>query len=403
MKTYLYIIITFLLLFTCCREKKETIVTPWGETINTDQDSISSDDNFSYNDIVNNGEIIILTLSGPDSYYDYHGKGLGTDYLLAEKFAQKIGVSVRVNVCKDTTDLIKKLMNNEGDIIAFELPKKKLPRTETSKLDFCGVGSDSLHTQWAVKKGNSELADSLNCWFTPNLIAQVRQEENYLLSSRSIQRHVYSPMLNKSKGIISKYDRYFQMFAPAARMDWRLMAAQCYQESCFDPNARSWAGALGLMQIMPSTANHLGLPMSEIHNPEANIAAAAQYMQELGGYFADIPNSSQRIYYVLASYNGGYYHVRDAMALCRKYGRDPYSWGNVADFILKLRIPQYYNDPVVKHGYMRGDETVDYVDRIRARWMQYCGVASGGTVNGFGSSPLSKVPHRARHRNRYRI
>ena len=62
MKTYLYIIITFLLLFTCCREKKETIVTPWGETINTDQDSISSDDNFSYNDIVNNGEIIILTL-----------------------------------------------------------------------------------------------------------------------------------------------------------------------------------------------------------------------------------------------------------------------------------------------------------------------------------------------------
>ena len=152
MKTYLYIIITFLLLFTCCREKKEAIVTPWGETINTDQDSISSDDNFSYNDIVNNGEIIILTLSGPDSYYDYHGKGLGTDYLLAEKFAQKIGVSVRVNVCKDTTDLIKKLMNNEGDIIAFELPKKKLPRTETCKLDFCGVGSDSLHTQWAVKK-----------------------------------------------------------------------------------------------------------------------------------------------------------------------------------------------------------------------------------------------------------
>lgn len=87
-------------------------------------------------------------------------------------------------------------------------------------------------------------------------------------------------MLDKGKGIISKYDSYFKMYSGVAIMDWRLMAAQCYQESCFDPDAQSWAGACGLMQIMPSTAAHLGLPMEMIHKPEENIAAAAKYLRE---------------------------------------------------------------------------------------------------------------------------
>ena len=165
-------------------------------------------------------------------------------------------------------------------------------------MQFCGAGIDSLQVQWAVKKDNKELADTLNNWFRPDMIAEVKSEESFMLSSRSVIRHVYSPMLNRSKGVISEYDRYFQMYAPMARMDWRMMAAQCYQESCFDPKARSWAGALGLMQIMPGTAAHLGLPISQIHNPEDNIAASARYMAELGGLFNDIADPGQRCWFV---------------------------------------------------------------------------------------------------------
>lgn len=102
-------------------------------------------------------------------------------------------------------------------------------------------------------------------------------------------------ILNRSKGVISRYDHLFQRYSGTARMDWRLMAAQCYQESCFDPNAKSWAGACGLMQIMPGTAAHLGLPMSMIHEPEANVAAAARYMAELQGHFSDVGDPSQRM------------------------------------------------------------------------------------------------------------
>lgn len=379
-------------------------MTPWGtpidEVVGTDTTEVeSSNKGFTLSDIVSNGEMIMLTVNGPETYYNYHNHGMGLQYLLCEKFAQQIGVSLRVEECKDTVEMVRKLEKGEGDIIAVPLPRK----TTKGNLLFCGVTPDSTKTQWAVVGGNKSLADTLNSWFKPAMIAQVREEESFILSTRSIQRHVYSPFLNRSKGVISKYDRYFQQYAHQARMDWRLMAAQCYQESCFDPNAKSWAGALGLMQIMPGTAAHLGLPMSMIHEPEANIAAAAKYMAELQGNFSDIRDPGQRILFALASYNGGYHHVRDAMALTGKYGGNSHNWNEVKEYILKLRMPVFYNDPVVKYGYMRGNETADYVDKIHARWAEYRGVARGGSgFKGFGSG-FHGTPTKATHKNKYKI
>ena len=378
MKTKLLASVLFLLtiLFFSCADKKKTQVTPWGTPMGAD--SIPSAQTYRLDDIVSNGALIMLTLSGPDTYYDYHGHGMGLQYLLCEKFAQKIGVSLRVDVCKDTLELERKLRKGEADIAALQFDRP------LRGLRFTKVKADQAKMGWAVMADNAELADSLDRWFNPQMVKNIRNEEAFLLSSRSISRHVYSPMLNRSGGVISHYDRYFQMYAPMARIDWRLMAAQCYQESCFDPNAKSWAGACGLMQIMPVTADHLGLPRSEMFNPEQNIAASARYLQELGNHYRDVP-VSERVFYQLASYNGGFFHIRDAMALARKNGRNPYRWDDVAEYVLKLSDAAYYRDPVVKHGYMRGTETVGYVRRIRDRWMQYRGVARGGVVPGGGT------------------
>ena len=394
-KVYLLAFVALFMLAGCSSRKEQTQLTPWGTPVGETEsvDTIGSGAvgrGFSLDDIISNGELIMLTVNGPTTYYDYHGHGMGLQYLLCEKFAQQIGVSLRVEECKDTAEMVKKLERGEGDIIAVPLSR----RTVKGRLLFCGAMADSAQTQWAVVGGNESLADTLNHWFRPGLIAQVRKEESFLLSSRSTQRHVYSPFLNRSKGVISKYDRLFQSYASAARMDWRLMAAQCYQESCFDPNAKSWAGACGLMQIMPGTAAHLGLSMSMIHDPEANVAAAARYMAELQGYFSDIGDPSQRMLFALAAYNGGINHIRDAMALARKNGRNAHNWGDVREFVLGLTRPAYYNDAVVKYGYMRGTETVDYVERIRSRWNDYCGGAagpgmSGGSIGGsFHSAPV---------------
>lgn len=387
----------------CSKKNENKVVTPWGEVLS---DTVPASNTFSVSDITANGELIMLTMSGADTYFDYHGRGLGTQYLLCEKFAQRLGVSLRVEVCKDTAEMVTRLERGDADLIAFMLPKKT---AGNKKLIFCGAGIDSLDCQWAVGSGSRELADSLNAWYRPEMYASIVREQNFLLSSASVKRHVYAPFLNRSGGVISRYDHLFKRYAPIARLDWRLMAAQCYQESCFDPDAKSWAGARGLMQIMPSTASHLGLPMSSIHDPEQNVKAAAKLLAELSARFRQIPNATERQCFMLASYNGGYFHIQDAMALARKRGKNHHRWNEVAPYVLALEKPQYYNDPVVRYGYMRGSETVGYVERIRQRYASYRGVPYGGSSvrNGADDLPADDVspfvPHKAKHKHRFHI
>lgn len=407
MRNAFYIFIYVLVCMSCAGNKKDNIVTPWGEV---QSDSIPLASDFTVNDIVSNGELIILTMTGPETYYDYRGLGMGTQYLLCEKFAQKLGVSLRVELCRDTSEMIRRLDNGDADLIAFPLPKGLKSK---KKLIFCGAGVDSLNVQWAVAPGNKELADSLNSWFRPSMYAEIRKEEKSFFSKGHVKRHVYASFLNRSGGVISHYDHLFKKYAPVARWDWRLMAAQCYQESCFDPKARSWAGACGLMQIMPSTATHLGLPASSIYDPEHNVGAAAKYIRELSGLFRNVSNRSEQQLFVLAAYNGGYFHIQDAMALAKKNGKHPNRWRDVAYYVLALERPEYYNDPVVKHGYMRGSETVEYVDRIRRRYAQYRGVPYGGaSVDRQSGTNFPRessdyydpmTPHKAKKRHRFHL
>lgn len=394
MRQFSYIICLLAVLFlTACNKAKTREMTPWGSPVKQETEDITTD--MSLDDIINNGELIMLTLNGPENYYDYHGRGMGTEYLLCERFAQALGVSLRVEVCKDTSEVIDRLNAGDGDIAALALPRK------FKKVIYAGVNDAVKRTSWAVAGGHTELADTLNHWFKPQFIAEVKKQEDWMLSSASITRHVYSPMLNRGKGIISEYDHLFQKYAPTARWDWRLLAAQCYQESTFDPRAHSWAGACGLMQIMPSTADKLGLSRDRLYEPEENIAAAARYISQIDAKFRDIPTMTDRISFVLASYNGGYNHIRDAMALARKYGRNERRWSEVSQFVLRLREARYYNDPVVKYGYMRGSETYEYVERIHARWNEYRGVA--GSSAGFKMSPGIVVPQKATKKYKYHV
>ena len=317
-----------LMLAVSCRDKAadKSIVTPWGEVMT---DSVSAGGFCSISEIVSNGELIVVTLSGPQTYFEYHGRGFGTQYLLCEKFAQQLGVALRVEVCKDTAELAERVRQGSADLIMCMLPKGM---KQGGGLKFCGAYSDGM--QWAVAKGNGELAKALDGWYKPKMLADIKKEERFLLSSRSVSRHVYAPFLSRENGVISKYDPLFRRYAPVARWDWRRLAAQCYQESCFDPNARSWAGACGLMLIMPSTADHLGLARSDMHDPERSIEAAVRLLAELSSVFSNVRSAEERQCFVLAAYNGGANHVKAAMALARKHGGNPSRWNDVAPYVL---------------------------------------------------------------------
>ena len=353
--------------------------------------------NYDFDQILNSGEIIVATLSGPDTYFDYQGQYMGLQYALVAHFAQQNGLRVRVELAHDVPGLVKMLELKEADVICYQLPDSVI---SASRLVAAGANGDASHTSWAVRSDVPLLAEALNGWYGKGIEVSVEAiEKNRMEIRRQVRRKVRAPYLSREKGIISIYDAEFKSAARVVGWDWRLMAAQCYQESGFDPSAESWAGAKGLMQIMPGTAQHLNLSAQDIYTPHHNISAAARYLKELNGKFSDIRNSEERIKFILASYNGGAGHVRDAMALARKHGRNATSWNEVSPFILKLSEPAYYRDPVVKYGYMIGSETYNYVISIFDRWRAYGGkVAQLGRPVNTSEGVRNEPVHR---RNRF--
>jgi hypothetical protein len=205
-------VFSLILLLGSCQKSQRTEVTPFGTTVGEEsvaETPVATND-FTLSDIMANGELIMLTLSGPETYYDYHGRGMGTQFLLCENLAHSIGVSLRVELCQDTAEMVRKLQNGEGDIIAFPLEKND------SDLIYCGYSKDSLNSeQWAVREGNTELADTLNRWFRPELLAEIKKEET-LMATNTVKRKVYSPMLSRSGGVISRFDALFQKYAATA-------------------------------------------------------------------------------------------------------------------------------------------------------------------------------------------
>ena len=166
-------------------------------------------------------------------------------------------------------------------------------------------------------------------------------------------------------GGISPYDHVFKQYAQELGWDWRLLAAIAFSESGFDPNATSWMGARGIMQVMPKTARLFGVDENDLSNPEVSIRVASKILKELDGIMRSRTGPSDRIKFVLAAYNAGSGHVTDAIALARKYELDPRVWSeNVEQAMLWKMDPEYYNDSVCSNGYCRGTEPVDYVVKV---------------------------------------
>ncbi|MCQ2129624.1 MAG: transglycosylase SLT domain-containing protein [Bacteroidaceae bacterium] len=393
MKRIIYIILTSLLAialavafifvsktyFKQSKEEPKVINSPFGTILYADADTISklqitNDVDYDLPDIVECGEVIVLTVENKETFYELNKRALGVEYLLAESFARHEGLFVRGELCRDTIDMIEKLHAGVGDIIAVPLPEAMI-REKNLKLVAAGATKDThdgLYS-WAVRENSPKLKQALDRWFTPNLRNRAKSEEQMLVMTGGARRHYIAPIFDREHGKISVYDHLFKKYSDVCGWDWRLLAAQCYQESMFDPEAQSFAGARGLMQIMPGTAKDLGLPLKQIFDPEQNISAATRLIRQLSNDLRDIPGSTNRMKFVLASYNGGIRHIRDAQALARADNMKRFNnWESLTPYILQLEDPEVYsNDSIVQCGYMRGSETVGYVSNIFRRWNEY--------------------------------
>ncbi len=225
-------------------------------------------------------------------------------------------------------------------------------------------------TSWAVRKNSPVLAKAINEWADDNegkRIFKATVKRYFELSKHPAEAEM-PPVKN---GHISPYDDLFRKHAAAIQWDWQLLASISYQESRFDPNVVSWVGAEGLMGIMPNTARALGVTPHELKDPEVGIRTGVECLRRFRQGFSAIEDNTEKIKFVLASYNAGIGHVYDAQKLTEKYGKNPLLWEDVSEYIRLKSDPEYYNDPVCKHGYLRGSETFDYVDEVMNRYVYY--------------------------------
>ena len=221
----------------------------------------------------------------------------------------------------------------------------------------------------AVSKRDQWLADSINEW-AASLDAQEYSKQalkHYFEMNRGPKPDSIKvdTMAVTPPGGISPYDPVFKKYAQEIGWDWRLLAAIAFSESGFNPNATSWMGARGLMQVMPKTARSFGVNESDLGNPEVSVRVATKILKELDGIMRSRTGAADRIKFVLASYNAGSGHVTDAIALARKFELNPRVWNeNVEQAMLWKMDPEYYNDSVCSNGYCRGTEPVDYVVKV---------------------------------------
>lgn len=291
-------------------------------------------------------------------------------------------IGENIEIIEDTIygveQLIARVAQGEIDYTVCDENIGLLNKTYYPNLDVSLKVSFPQNIAWAVRKGSTEWKEYLDNW-----ISEFKRTRKFHIlyhkyfESPRIAERMESDFHSISGGNISIYDDYIKEISEEYGWDWRLIASVIYHESRFNPEAESWAGAYGLMQIMPSTARSLGVDNFE--QPTQNIKAGVLLLDWLDDQLSEsVPDSTERIKFVLASYNVGLGHVKDAQRLARKYGKNSEIWDDNVDFYLRNKSSEkYYKDPVVRWGYCRGDESYFYVSKVLTNYQQYLNIIQG--------------------------
>lgn len=292
-----------------------------------------------------------------------------------ENLSEEIGGDIHIDTVSgqlSTDRIIKKVVEGEIEYTVADDNIAKINASYYPSLNVEVPVSFSQRVSWAVPQEADSLREHINQW-----VSDMKSEATYYVifnkyfkNKRRFRQRVQSPFYSENKGKISRYDSLIQNYADSLQWDWRLLASLVYQESRFRPNVKSWAGAKGLMQLMPATAKSLGV--TNRRDPQQNLRGGATYLRQLYEKYDDIADTVQRQKFAMASYNCGYYHVLDARKLAEKRGLDPNRWDdNVAEMVLALSYPKNYNLPFIKYGYVRGIEPYVYVKQIFRRYKHY--------------------------------
>lgn len=288
----------------------------------------------------------------------------GTSYQKSLEQLQEEGIDLNMITIPDvpTEELIAEVAEREIEITVADSNIALLNRRYNPdiRIAFPITGKQSLG--WAVRKGNTELLQVMNYF-----LAEIRDDGTF----QDIYDHYYSNRVilgpvdittfnRRIRTRLPDYEETIRQEAEKYGFDWRLITAMIYQESHFNPRARSYTGVRGLMQITQATAREMGIE-SRV-DPENSIRAGVRYLARLRDRFDDIKDDRERLLFALASYNVGYGHVRDAQKIAKNKGMDPGTWESLKTVLPLLRRSEYYRH--TRYGYARGTEPVRYLSHV---------------------------------------
>jgi len=309
---------------------------------------------------------------------------VGTTVLLPKKSAYRTTlieladeISGDINVVEvggkiDDEALINKVAKGDIDYTVVQDNLAELKEAYFTNIKIRPILGPSHNVVWAVRKNSPQLLKELNSWIQQKKNGPLFDQmyKKYFIDRKGYKERAASGYLTHQTGKLCPYDPLLKQYSAELSWDWRLLASQTFQESRFKPDAKSWAGATGLLQLMPATAGQFGV--HNMRDPEDNVRGAVRFLKWLTAFWNKrIEEKDEGLKFILASYNCGAGHVEDAQRLAEKYGDNPRRWDDVAYWLLQKSKIQYSTDPVVKYGFCRGIEPVTYVNLILERLEHY--------------------------------
>ncbi len=258
--------------------------------------------------------------------------------------------------------------------LRWTVAEKNVAQTNATYYDELQLGlevSKEEPVTWALRSTSTNLLQAVNSWLVEKKKVFIpRTYARYFLNSKNQYERTTNTYSSLGGNRISVYDEIIQENAKTLGWDWRLLAALVYKESRFDTTALSYAGAQGLLQLMPVTVERFGV--SNPNDPVESLKGGVKYLQYLDKFWMErVPETNERIKFILASYNIGQGHVEDAWRLTLKYRKNTQSWQEVSNFLNLKSDPKYYRDAVVKSGYAKGHIAVNYVRDVLALFQSY--------------------------------
>lgn len=235
---------------------------------------------------------------------------------------------------------------------------------------------------WAIRNNASDLEERMNRYLYKHFRFSEDKDKprrstflnvlrkKYFEQSRQIAQFYDPEWQYQSLGAISPYDEMIQAIAEKMDLDWLLLTAMIAQESNFNPNSKSWAGAVGLMQVMPQFVDSTEYQnYQELYDPMTNITLGARVIKDHLEHYSYIDSTEQRWSFALATYNVGPGHMADARRLTIDRNKNPNDWDSVSNSLIRLMQRRHYQK--ARYGFARGIEPVQYVEEIMNRYRTY--------------------------------